>query len=313
MSAPKFSDFLSEYLKAYWLRPVTAVVRSLESEIYNFSEFKGQQTLELACGDGTNGLIATGGTVPFEFDVFQSLPLVSAKDFFEAKSDVYNHFLEDKNSRFKFPRINTWTKGIDHKENLVKKANTMGCYADLEVRDLNLGLSEPKDKYDLIFSNSLYWIRNIDKLLTDIHECLKPGGVAKFSIIKNSFDEQMAWTKLKDYNFKKYVDMGRHKHYEQLVDEKTWENRFTKTGFDIVSKTPTFNKNLVHMIEFHDYREISPLTSFMANSLDPIALKEVKHKWIEYAEFMFKEMYQENFFKSTSNDSYYNIYTLKKV
>lgn len=312
MISENFTKLLEQYLKAYWLRPTTALIRTLESEILGLEKYKGTKTLELACGDGTNGHIAAGGMVADEFDVFKSLPLISAEDFFGGKTDLYDSFAETEDHIYKIQPTDFWTKGIDHKENLLKKAALIGSYNHLECRDLNTGLNEPADTYDLVFSNSIYWVENIEKILKDIFDCLKPGGVAKLSIIKNSFIDEMAWSKLKDYDFKKYVDMGRHQHYQQLVDEKTWESRFKKAGFDLVSKTPTFNRNLVHMVEFHDYREISPLTTFMANSLDERSLKKVKTYWMEYAQFTFEKMYAENFFLATPSDSYYHIYDLKK-
>ena len=55
-----FKKYLSEYLKAYWLRPVTALVRTLDAMQLNFDEHASSKSLELACGD-VNSYIAAGG------------------------------------------------------------------------------------------------------------------------------------------------------------------------------------------------------------------------------------------------------------
>ena len=41
--------------------------------------------------------------------------------------------------------------------------------------------------------------------------------------------------------------------------------------------------------------EISPLTSFMAKSLDTKHMEKAKKYWIDYAKFTFTKMYEENF------------------
>ena len=310
MSKLVFTDYLNEYLSAYWLRPVTAVVRALEAEILGFERYRNQSSLELACGDGINSFIATGGKVPTDFDVFQSMPVPSAERFFGGQLDVYDSF-EEKLQRFE-NHTPFFSKGVDHKQNLVDKARLTGAYEVLECRDLNQGLEEPGDQYDLIFSNSIYWVKEIDNLLRDMLRCLKPGGTVKLSIIKKSFLDQMAWTKLKNHGFRTYIDMGRHTHYQQLSPESDWEKRFERVGFQIEEKTPTFNSQLAHMIEFHDYREISPITNLMAKKLSPADHREVKAHWISYANFVFSKMHEDGFFRATPENSNYNIYTLTK-
>jgi SAM-dependent methyltransferase len=308
----KFQSYLHQYLRAYWLRPVTAAVRALESEILQLDTYRGKTNLELACGDGVNGFIAMGGEVPADFDVFQSLPIPSAEQFFSGKLDVYDTYKEEVAKPFGTKKSDFWTKGVDHKQNLVDKAKLTGGYTDLECRDLNTGLSEKENHYDMVFSNSIYWVKNIDPLLKDIHRCLKPGGTAKLSIIKKSFIDQMAWTKLAPFKFREVIDMGRHSHYQQLEEESVWEDRFGRAGFKLESKTPTFNSRLAHMIELHDLREISPITNMMAKKLNASDLEEVKMRWMEYANYLFEKMHAEDMFKATTQDSHYNIFTLKK-
>jgi SAM-dependent methyltransferase len=308
----QFAAYLNEYLKAYWLRPVTAAVRALESEVLDFSKYRGKSNLELACGDGVNGFVAMGGEIPMDFDVFQSMPVPSAEQFFGGKLDVYDSFKPELSRKIGSPRSDFWSKGIDHKQNLIDKAKLTGAYRDLECRDLNTGLNEGHEKYDMIFSNSIYWVKNIEPLLRDVQNAVRPGGKVILSIIKKSFVTQMAWTKLAPHKFRDVLDMGRHTHYQQLEEESVWESRFKTAGLKITQKNPTFNSMLAHMIELHDLREISPVTNLMAKKLSPKDLEEVKAKWIEYSAYLFNQMHSEGLFEATPENSHYNIYVLEK-
>ena len=308
---PNFEEYLFEYLNAYWLRPVTALVRSLEAEVLQLTTFKGGRNLELACGDGVNSLIASGKKVPTSFDVFESLELKPARSFLDSEQDIYDSF-QDVRSRDIITEEPFWEKAYDHKINLLQKAELTGNFRELVERNLNDGINEEESTYDLVFSNSLYWLENQDKILKQIFDCLKPGGIAKLSIIKPSFLSKMAWAKLDKYRFKRLIDMGRHSHYSTIESEEKWIQKFEKVGFQVNQIIPTFNDNLVHLIEFHDYREISPITAFMAKSLSSEALIESKTHWVNYFHLMFNEMKTEGFFECTAENSNYNIFILRK-
>jgi SAM-dependent methyltransferase len=311
MSATRFESYLQNYLSAYWLRPVTALVRSLEAELLQLSEAPIEGSVELACGDGVNSFIARGGKLPEEFDVFQSVPLPSAESFFSGKLDVYDTRQEVLPTAIPNDRI-YWQTGLDHKQNLLDKAALIHCYKNLVCQDLNQGLPLESESASFVFSNSIYWVKNVDALLRDIHRVMRKDGIAKFVIISPSFYENMAWSKLQNFGFRSLIDMGRHAHYQQLLSQSEWEKKFKAAGFKVNQVTPTFNRSLVHMIEFHDYREISPITAFMAKSLNANDHRKAKKSWISYMEHVFTSMHREGFFKATHDDSNYFIYQLEK-
>ena len=185
----------------------------------NFDEHASSKSLELACGDGVNSYIAAGGEVPFEFDVFKSIKSISPEDFFSGQIDIYNNFEKKANIITIFSLGLNGLKELTTKTICSKKAELLGCFESLELVDLNNGFKTPEPEFDFVFSNSLYWIENIDRILTDIHSSMKDGATAKFNIIKPRFLKNMAWSRLSDFEFKKYLDNGRHKHYQQISDE----------------------------------------------------------------------------------------------
>lgn len=305
-----FETLLRRYLSVYWLRPVTALVRTLEAEILKLNEEKGKSTLDLACGDGVNSFIAMGGKIPEEldFDVFQSVPLPSAEKFFSGKMDIYDT-IEDQMPLL--PSESFWKTGLDHKANLINKARRLGSYKDLVVHDLNKKLPLEDGSFDFVFSNSLYWVQEINPLMGEIRRISTDKGRCKFVIIKPSFLDHMAWSKLKNFHFRQYLDMGRHLHYQQFVPVDEWRSKFERSGLEIVKETPIFNKELIHMIELHDLREISPLTTAMSKALPKEDKRKIKAEWINYFSFLFTKMKDDNYFEAPVTNSHYTIFELR--
>jgi SAM-dependent methyltransferase len=307
-----FEILLERYLQAYWLRPVTALVRALEADLLHLWNDPVEDSVELACGDGTNGSIARGGELDPHFDVFQSVPLPSAESFFSGRLDVYDQAESSPDvPPVKVPKI-VWKVGLDHKQNLLDKAKKLQSFRRLIRHDLNQPLPFESETLSFIFSNSIYWVKEGDRLLREIQRILRPHATAKFVIITPEFYEHMAWSKLRPYPFRDLIDMGRHTHYQQLISTAEWERKFSQAGLTIRSITPTFNKNLVQMIEFHDLREVSPLTAFMSRHLSPPDRSKVKSEWVNYMKYLFTSMYRDGFFQATTENSTYRIYTISK-
>ena len=62
---------LRELLNVYWLRPETALWRSIDIEIMKDFEINGK-SLDLGCGDGVLSFIRAGGKFDITFDDYQS-------------------------------------------------------------------------------------------------------------------------------------------------------------------------------------------------------------------------------------------------
>ena len=62
-------SILRELLNVYWLRPETALWRSIDIEIMKDFEIKGK-SLDLACGDGILSFIRAGGKFDIAFNYF---------------------------------------------------------------------------------------------------------------------------------------------------------------------------------------------------------------------------------------------------
>jgi len=310
---PYFTNYLEEYLKAYWLRPVTALVRTLEALELGLHQYPASGAIEFACGDGVNSFIAKGGKVPWEFDVFKSMSLPSAADFFNGKLDVYDEVDDELYRGIKFDRNVLWEAGLDAKQALLDKARVLNAHQQLICHDLNNPLDIADGTYSFAFSNSLYWIKERKQIIDEIYRVLRDRSIAKLVIVNETFLDGMAWTKLRPFPFANLLDMGRHSHYKSMLSKDVWEKEFEASGFAIKKITPMFSDSLVHMIELHDLREISPLTSAMAKSLPVKEMLNIKRHWVEYFVYLFSSMHEDGYFDVKNGRANYHIFELEKV
>ena len=64
-------NILRNFMNAYWLRPETALWRSIDVEVMKNFEFESP-SLDMGCGDGMFSFLRAGGSFDLNFDVFRS-------------------------------------------------------------------------------------------------------------------------------------------------------------------------------------------------------------------------------------------------
>jgi len=80
-----FMNSLNNFLNVFWLRPETALWRSLDVEAMDRFNFKSP-SLDLGCGDGIFSFIRAGGSFANDFDAFD---VANLDQFFE-NVDIFN-------------------------------------------------------------------------------------------------------------------------------------------------------------------------------------------------------------------------------
>ncbi len=83
-SNPYFDQFLS----VFWLRPETALWRSIDTLAMRDFEFL-EPSLDLGCGDGIFSFVRAGGCFDITFDAFQA---VGKLDHFFDKVDIFDDY-----------------------------------------------------------------------------------------------------------------------------------------------------------------------------------------------------------------------------
>ena len=216
----KQKEKTTAFLSAYWLRPETAIWRTIMINLLRSISFKNP-SIDLACGDGLFSFIACGGTLTSQFDVFS---LHDTKGF-QNKKDIYNQTWQQKPRILKRPR-HTFDVGLDHKQKLLSNAKLFGIYKKLVQHDLSKPLPFPNNEFDTVFSDALYWISDIDFVLSEVSRICKRQAVVFVPDIK--FKRQA-----KPYRWWEMLDRGISVNIKHCYTFSQWNKLFKKHGFKV--------------------------------------------------------------------------------
>ena len=224
---------LSQLLNAFWLRPETALWRYLDISVMQGLEISGK-SLDFGCGDGIFSFIRAGGELASDFDAFRS---VGDLEKFNQKVDVYNHAHELGYIKVVEDAEYKISVGFDHKNALLQKAEKLNFYESLVLGDGNSELPFEDGEFDSIFSNIVYWLDDMDRVLSELKRILKPGGLLilllpDVKLLGSSFyyNYQVS-SKVDGYGFLELLDRGRVSgNFKQAKASEEWLRLFASNG-----------------------------------------------------------------------------------
>lgn len=274
-------DWLEEFLNVYWLRPENAIWRTLNCHAMQDIDFK-EPSLDLSCGDGVFSFLRAGGKFGTDFDIFQGTDYLD--NFFDNK-DIYNSIPDNYDPKIEKEPEYQITVGTDWKEALLEKADRLNLYKELKQHDNNEPLPFEDDRFRTIFTNSAYWIENIDLHLSEINRILHPEGKA-ILVLKtptiHHFLETLEATHGEQLGteFIDILDRGRRNNKQHLHNREGWTNKLEDAGFDTVDCRTSVTSLHAAMWDV-GLRPISPHLIEMAYSLDEQRRVEIKRDWLE--------------------------------
>ena len=185
-SSKQIGNILESFLSVYWLRPETALWRTIDVLAMDSFIFESP-SLDLGCGDGVFSFIRAGGRFDFGFDVFQS---VTALERYFENVDIYDNY----DDSYMAPLIGKMPgyqidMALDHKEALLKKAATLGLYRKMVCQDANQGLPLDEASFKTVFSNIIYWLDNPHAIIGEIARILTPDGRAILMLPNDTFQD----------------------------------------------------------------------------------------------------------------------------
>ena len=172
------SKILRELLSVYWLRPETALWRSIDIETMKAFKVRGK-SLDLGCGDGVLSFIRAGGKFDSSFDDYQ---FVGNLDMFYENADVHDVFAETYRPAIASDPSYKFTYALDHKENLLKKAEKLNFYDNFIQHDANKALPFEDGIFDSVFSNIIYWLDDPQRSISEVSRILAGGGAGCFNV-----------------------------------------------------------------------------------------------------------------------------------
>lgn len=276
------NNILYNFLSAYWLRPETALWRTLDVESMKNFQFDSP-SLDLGCGDGTFSFLRVGGEFDKTFDVFMS---VNHLDKFYKNIDVYDSFNDLEVKIIKKPSYKIEV-GVDHKQNLMNKAKKNGLYNEFVLADANNKLPFDNESFQSIFSNIVYWLNNPENVLKEIYRILKHGGkcclmLPNITYLESSFYYQLfEKEKKEEFKFLEFIDRGRIKENLKVVKTyQEWKKIIEEAGFEIEECVPHLSKTLIQIWDI-GLRPIFPMLKRMTERIDTESLMEIKKDWID--------------------------------
>lgn len=274
----KYFDIL---LSVFWLRPETALWRSLDIEAMRGFEF-ATPSLDLGCGDGIFSFIRAGGVFDISFDAFQSIENLEA--FFD-KVDIFDSS-KPIDPVIKKPPIYQIDHGFDHKENLLRKAYALGLYKNLIVGDANQRLPFDDNSFCSVFSNILYWLDDPKTTLVEIKRILRPGGRCCIMLPNRTFPEFSFYYSLfvkdgnENFRFLEKMDRGRiADNIKHAKSYSEWLNIINSSGIKVIGHSMHLSKTVIQIWDI-GLRPLFPVFHKMVLLIDKVSLLEIKKEWI---------------------------------
>jgi hypothetical protein len=171
--------------------------------------------------------------------------------------------------------------GTDLKPTLLAKAARLDFYDELLQADHNLPLPLEDARYRTIYSNSAYWVTQIDVHLTEIRRLAAPDATVLMeikldAILDYTFAAHAAalgepWLRL--------IGRGRFETWPTMGDQETWRRRFERAGFLVTAVEPLATRTHARIWDV-GLRPIAPLLVRMTQSLEPASRLQIKRDWI---------------------------------
>ncbi len=304
----------TELMKVYWLRPETAVWRTLDCLALRDVEFKGP-ILDLGCGDGLFSFIRAGGELSMNYDMF--LQAGNLDSFFEGQ-DIYNFHAKDAI----LPEVTRETDykidmGLDHKTDLLEKAGKLGFYKELRETDANTELPVDSDTYRTVYSNILYWLPGYKETLKEIRRVLRSEGKAVLQVPNDTLREYSFYQKFykstgdKRFEWLKYIDRNRSDNIKLCKSFEDWKRDFDDAGLTIVDHKHYMSKTVMLTWDI-GLRPISPVLIEMANSMTLEKRSEIKRKWIDIMQLVVKPLCRLTYDEDNEYPPAFHLFILEK-
>jgi len=300
-------EFLKNHLNVSWLRPENALWNAIASSIISQEEIKSP-SLEIGCGNGINSFITAGGNFSEDFDWYLN---VETEGFWE-KKDIYDTCKINNMDEYIIEKPDyKFTCGLDHKNNLLRQAESLELYDELILHDANQKLPFDDAEFKTVFSNVLYWLNDPEYSLGEIHRILQKGGRALLCLPNSKFKEYsptFSWREEKSSLLKK-LNGGRSDSMKWLISYQEFFTMVDNVDLRIVYHS-YYLSSLTLLINDIGLRPISPCLIKMANKLNVEDRQSIKSEWIDTVLEILTPLYQID--KNSKEEGGFHFFVLEK-
>jgi len=226
--------------------------------------------------------LLAGGDFSTDFDIFGATE--NLDEFFE-NEDIYNATHDDYNPTISTRPDYRISIGTDWKQSLLDKASALDFYDELIEHDNNEPLPFEDDRFQTIFSNSVYWVDNLDLHLSEISRVLNSDGGRAILILKTEHVREFLqnlwsdWEGVLGNELIEMIDRGRSEHYSHVYTDDGWTQQLEDAGLNVLERRTTATQFHGRMWDI-GLRPISPHLIKMAYSLPVDERKQIKEEWM---------------------------------
>lgn len=299
-------SILKNFLNLYWLRPETALWRTLDVMKMKNIQFINP-ILDVGCGDGSFTFTHLSGKTSYSFDVYSTIS--ETNQFFDGK-DIHNQSTNIKPTIIR--KATQIHSGMDWKKNLLDKAENFDLYENLIQHDLNKKFPKFKIKYKTIFSNILYWLKDPSFTLSQISEILDDNGKIILFLPDKKFKNYLIYSEYLNNHQKwaKILDRGIHNNIQHCYSHKIWKQIFSNCNLKIEKHSTHLSKSFIKFWSI-GLRPYSPYLIEMANKISLSEKTKIKKRLITELYPLFRS-YIEYELNSKTNSNCFHMYVLKK-
>lgn len=280
---------LKNFLSLFWLRPENGLLCTFKSQAFEDIKFESP-SIDISCGDGLFMFIHLGGTFESDFDYFQS---TRAKEFKHSSFvDIYDSYQKNYEVRITQRPKTRIDYGTDWKQALLDKASKLNIYEKLILHDNNvIPLPFPDWEFRTVYSNSVYWIKNVENLLSDIHRMLNPNGIAILEVMTpyllETLDEMTPYLSEEAIAI---LDRNRRSTMPGSREFSEWRELMLNCSFKIEEVRTVYPSKILIDIWNIGLRPISHLLIQMAEALSSEERRKIKQEWVEIFFELFKPL-----------------------
>jgi trans-aconitate methyltransferase len=301
------TEILKNFLSIYWLRPETAIWRTLDALQLRQIKFL-KPIVDIGCGDGIFTFTTLGGKIDVNYDVYRTMKktdkFFNGVDIHDQKSDINFKIIKQ-------PKISV-DLGLDWKHNLLKKAEKLKIYQKLVKHDANKQLPIQSNEFKTVFSNTFYWMDDIEHILSESKRiCHKDGKIIIF-VPDKKFKESLIFNQYfsKGDRWAKMLDRGISNNMKHCYSLKEWKSLFSKVGLKIDYHSNYGTEELVKFWSI-GLRPYSPYLIEMSNNVNLKIRTKIKQKLINDLTPMLKS-YVEYEMSSIGKNNCFHLFILKK-
>lgn len=312
MDELKSNELISRILKMNWLRPEGVAWDTVATILLRKHLFGHKSRMDFGSGNGYTTFLASGGKFTDSYDWYYNVNL----DGFAEGADIYDHsVLKNINDFIEIEPEFKWNMAVDHKNELLKQADQLKLYENIYMVDGNQENYNIAGKYDFIFSNMLYWLKDPFSALSKLEKLLLPGGFIAIAFPNSNFyksAESYQW-KAKNSNLLRLINRGRADSIMWNMDYSDFKEGLLnkKINLEVNDFTTYLSPGLLKVWDV-GLRPLSPALIGHVNRLDKVERLKFKQEWCDSILPIVREQVENEISLLNHGSNGFNFVVLKK-